>query len=56
MKKIYQTPTINVHKIRIRQSLMVTSSLQIGDSVTTATGAESRGFDGFLDDINEEEW
>ncbi len=53
MKKIYQTPNTKVFKLRIKRSLMASSTVGFGESVEDASGAESRG-GGYWDE--EEEW
>ena len=52
MKKTYQNPNIQV--VRIATSNIMATSLPIGDSVTTAAGAESREFDYDDEEENEE--
>ena len=43
MKKIYESPVVQVVKVELQQ--MIAESLGIGETVTDASGAESRGFD-----------
>lgn len=47
MKKIYQNPEMKIVKVQVAQ-LMVTSpattTVEVGDNLTTAEGAESRSF------------
>jgi len=53
MKTIYITPKTDVTKVDL-QPMMTTSSMGFGDSVNTASGAESRG-NSYDDDYWEED-
>ncbi len=54
MKKIYQIPEIEIIKVEI-QPMMAGSTLSYGESVSDASGAESRGGGGWNDDWEDEE-
>lgn len=54
MKKTYQIPTIKV--VRVETLQMIAESIYMGDSVTTASGAESRRRDFWDDEEDYEEY
>jgi hypothetical protein len=45
MKKTYINPNISVIRLHATNLLMQTSQVGIGESLSTASGAESRRFD-----------
>ena len=53
MKKIYQNPEIKMVKVQTTQMIAASELRGFGDSVESASGAESRG-GGFWDDEEEE--
>ena len=52
MKKTYQIPTIEVVRMEMHQ--MLAASVGIGDSVGSATGAESREYNGLFWTVDED--
>ena len=53
MKKVYINPEINVVKIQPSQMIAAspeTTTVEVGETVTDASGAESRSFNSIWDD------
>ena len=43
MKKIYEHPTLNVVHLKPMTMIMASENVEVGDSVTSASGAEAKG-------------
>ena len=54
MKKTYQIPTIEVVRMEMHQMLAASDQVGFGDSVGSATGAESREYNGLFWTIDED--
>ena len=54
MKKIYHNPEIKIVKVQTAQMIAASEKRGFGDSVESASGAESRRFGGFWDDDDED--
>lgn len=54
MKKTYQIPTIEVVRMEMHQMLAASGQVGIGDSVNSASGAESREYNGLFWTIDED--
>lgn len=54
MKKTYQIPTIEVVRMEMHQMLAASDQVGFGSSVDSATGAESREYNGLFWTIDED--
>ena len=52
MKKIYENPTLTIVHLKPMRMMFTSETVPVGDSVTSASGAEAKsGFGGWDDDV-----
>ena len=52
MKKIYENPTLTIVHLKPMRMMITSETLPVGESVTSASGAEAKGgFGGWDDDV-----
>ena len=56
MKKKYENPTLNIVHLKPTKMIMSSETVPVGDSVTSASGAEAKGGMFWSDDEPEEEY
>jgi len=54
MKKIYENPTLNIVHLKPMRMIMTSETVAVGETVTSASGAEAKGgFGGWTWDDDE---